>query len=206
MNLGTLITEARYLIDELTEDHYEDERLTAWLNEGQADVAWRLPAPLLPDLGTSWTCHLSNGVDSYTFTPEFIHIATIGLAYASPSGPLGEYRQAKIIPITDWNKLDDDPFWQGTTNWPYASVHGRTVYIDPIPTGGSSNGMKVWYTRPPTDMAADVDTPEIPSFAHRWLVQFAAYKALVEDSDERAQAQLAKYLENFTRFQPQGGR
>jgi len=205
MDLGTLVTESRYLIDELVEGHYEDLRLKAWINEGHADAAWRLPAPLLPKLGTTWTHHLSNGVDEYTFDQEYIQITAVGLRYGDSTGVVGDYRQAKLIPITDWNKLDDSTFWQGTTKWPMAAIFGQLVYIDPVPEGMSTNGMKIWYTRPPTDMVEDTDTPEIPSFSHRWLVQFAVYKAFVEDSDERQNGQLAKYLENFSRFQIQPG-
>ena len=203
MNLTTLLTECRYLLDELTESgsHWTDTRLTAWINEGLADIAVRLPPALLPKLGTSWTKHLSNGVDEYTFDEEYLQITAIGLNYEG-NVKFSDYRQAKIIPVTEWNKLDDSVFWIGTETWPYCAVHGQTVYIDPVPSAASNNGMKIWYVRPPVDLDPDVGagTPELPSFSHRWLVQFAVYKALLEDGDQRAEAELGKYLENFKRF------
>jgi len=202
MTLTTLLLEWRYLLDELTESgsHWTDLRGTAWINEGQGDIAVRLPPALLPKLGTSWTKHLSNGVDAYTFDEEYVQISAIGLNYESSVSKMGDYRQARLIPISDWNKLDDSVFWEGTKTWPNAAIHGQTVYIDPIATGASTDGMKIWYIRPPVDMDSGTDEPEVPQFTHRWLVQFAVYKALLEDGDARANDQLGKYLENFKRF------
>lgn len=203
MQLSELITEARHMLDELVEaeSHWTDARLTIWLNEGQEDVATRLPASLQPKLGDTELQHLSTGVSDYTFDTERIRIDAILLNYTGGILKNSDYNVARVVDISFINALNNNILYEPTTDDPYATIHGNTITVYPDPIGAAVNGLKIFFLKPPTDLSDGTDVPEIPQFAHRWLVIYAVSKALQEDGDEQYKVLYDQYLEKFKKYE-----
>lgn len=196
MLLNTAITELRHFLDEMEVDnsHWDDERLVVFLNEGQGDVASRLPGELQPKLSEIHKQSLQDNQSEYEFTEENVRIDYIK-AYSM---------NCKIVSIPYTNAFIINELETPTTLEPAVTLYGKylTVFPTPEETTGDPYGLEVFYVRPPNDMSLeDNDSPEIPLFSHRWMILYAAYKCLIEDNDGRYKDIFAQYETKFKKYE-----
>lgn len=189
MDLVALEQATRHLLDELdvNNSHYSSARLRLWLNEAQVDIARRLPVPLLPKLAVVKKIHLSVNVKEYNFTDEFLKIE-MALLYNTP---------APILPLSYLEAIEKNTNYLPTTTNPFVIRYGTKLYVYPTPSQSIANGLHIYYIKPPPVLGDDCIIPQIPEFTHFWMVDYAVYKALLEDKDPRSEQLFAKYLERF---------
>jgi hypothetical protein len=195
MLLDTAITELRHFLDEMEVDnsHWDDERLVVFLNEGQGDVASRLPGELQPKLSEIHKQNLQDSESEYEFTEDNVRIDYIK-AYS---------RNCKIVSIPYTNAFFISEFETPTILEPAVTIFGKYITVYPTPTTTYSDGLQTFYVRPPNDMnieSGDTD-PEIPLFSHRWMILYAAYKCLLEDNDGRYKDIFAQYNTKFKKYE-----
>lgn len=195
MLLDTAITELRYFLDEMEVDnsHWDDGRLVVFLNEGQGDVASRLPGELQPKLSEILKQSLLDNQSEYEFTEERVRIDYIK-AYSM---------NCKIVPIPYTNAFYISNLETPTEIEPAATIFGKYITIYPTPTTGSIDGLQIFYVRPPNDMNIESgeNEPDIPLFSHRWMILYAAYKCLLEDNDGRYKDIFAQYNAKFKKYE-----
>ena len=199
MTLAELLVEVRYALDELDLDntHWTDTRLTAFLNEGQDDVAMRLPADLVPDLLTTHTEDLANATQTYSFTQDFVRLDYIITTYSDEDGQ--SYTRNTKLKSLDWyNTMYDNQGQTPDFEHPVALRYGRIIKFFPVPIVTEQDGIEYYYRRPPVDMGGEGDEPELPKQVHRLLVNYAVYRALFEDGDPRAGDEWNKYISYFS--------
>lgn len=198
MNLSELLILTRHVLDETVEDssHWSDTRLTLFLNWGQGDVVSRLSPPLVPQLKARDEKNLVIGTDEYALPTDYMKLEQILLDYDSPSTPEKYVPAITVSPAFRYALLHN-PLWLPSTTDPYAIIENNKVHIFPIPTTLSVDGLRIYYTKQPTEMSGVGDSPELPAFTHRWIVDYAVYIALFEDGDRRYVDKFAEYLEHF---------
>ncbi|GAG90673.1 unnamed protein product [marine sediment metagenome] len=191
MNLVEILARTRNVLDELVEgeSHWTDDRLTRFINEGLVDIAGKLPAPAIPGLWDFDEKHLSNGVSLYDLPSDWCKSVEIFL-YGN---------KAWVLPIQFERALTTNSLYLPSTTYPYvlAPYKQGKVKIFPEPTELVTNGFQHHYLRIPVVISGDNDIPELPYHTHQWAVDYAVYRALFEDGDERATGQFNIYSGHF---------
>lgn len=206
MNLTEIHAAIRHRLDEEDVDnsHWSSDRLTAFTNVAVGDVAKRLPPPLIPLLEMINTQTLSNGVNEYTLPSDFFRIKHVLLNYAPDTQSI--HIPAHIITHEFLHAIFHNSFYEPTTTNPFALIYGGKVLIYPVPTALASQGLKNIYLRPPAQVSAADDIPEVPSWSHDWVVLDAVYLCLSEDDQDKAKSVLGEYLEKFSQFGGMNGK
>ena len=191
MNLLEILTRTRNVLDELVagESHWSDDRLKRFINEGLADIAGKLPAPAIPDLWDFDEQNLSIGVSLYNLPSDWCKSVEIYL-YGI---------QATILPIKFERALTLNSLYLPSTTDPYvlAPYKQGKVKVFPEPTELVVDGFQHHYLRIPVVISGDNDIPELPYHTHQWIVDYAVYRALFEDGDERSGGQYNIYSGHF---------
>lgn len=197
MTLGEMIQILRMEADDAIEPYFwSDDTLTLWLNEAVSEAAIR--ARLIHESEDQNVCTitLTPGQAVYDLHPALYEIDHISFVRS------GETRRQPIRLVStetlddtvhDWRDLSGDP--------EYAIQSDTTIRLVPRPNRDGQVVME-GYRMPMTTMSDPGDTPEINSIHHRYLIQWAIYRAFsVPDSERidpnRAAVALAEFSGYF---------
>ena len=197
MTCGEIITAIRHYLDEVNADnsHWSDSRLMVFIFEGLVDLAVKIPAPLIPKLGSSYYLYLSPTVSNYTFSEDIIKLDCVKV-YG---------KMADLYELRDSNTVTDHSGRIPSKAKPAVVRWGETFTVYPTPGTADAVEKIIWYfTRPPTPISDELDVPEVPSYMHRWLVIFGAYRCLLEDGDtNQATVAYQEYVNSIASILPE---
>ena len=188
----------RAKLNEATAAAWSDTDLAQWLNEGAREVARSTM-----HLETSATFSAVAGTQQYTpvplnaptGTPTPGSVIMINRLEYVPTGTTTSYP----IEYADFNNLDQ-VWWTGQTQQQgtpmYFSCWGMVPNLKIVlyPTPSQAGTFTCYFWRYPATMASSGDVLEVPEGWHDVVVDYAAYMALLRDSDDRWQ----QYLQMFT--------
>jgi hypothetical protein len=187
MTLAQLIALFRQEANDAIEPFlFPDAAVTGWLNEAEDEAAVR--SLLLPDWSTPNVCSIAvtAGTSTYSVHPSVINITR---AAFTPAG--GE---SSCLYQTDVFSLDKKcSQWRTESDEPSNFIHTDTqIRLDRLPASDGVLALEVNRT-PLVAMASSGDTPEIASRHHRYLIQWALFRAFsVPDSETIDAARAAK--------------
>jgi hypothetical protein len=142
------------------------------INEGYADISER----------TEWN-EVSETVSVSTQYVDIMDSVTIDTRLLSVSKAYNN-ASAEWLRWTTWKELDArDWRWDtvtGTPEWMFLRGLQKLGFY-PTPTGATN--IDIFYTKMPTPLAADGDTPGFPDQFHRALVHYALYDLLSQDGE-----------------------
>lgn len=186
MNLGTLRTQVRYNIGETSADFWADAELNSFINEGlhrfcsEERWPWLITegtSQLLaadPDLqlteGVAFSRHVSMTLqksgDTRFYQPKRVSAAK-GFELRGLYSTVGTSSYPEWFYITSVADGDDD---------------GAYIWVARfVPTPTSDMDVDFLYTRTPAELAADNETPDIPTEYHKALVHWAAGTAWLKE-------------------------
>lgn len=89
------------------------------------------------------------------------------------------------LPVSAMDRQIDG--WQGTaygTGTPQAyTVIGNKLYLAPVPSIATTDGIKLLYARWHTDVQSIEDSPDLPNYLHSYVEHFCMMKAYELDED-----------------------
>lgn len=197
MTLAQIRARVRDLLQEETENAWDDADLDNWINDGFRDAAARTLC-----IETSAYKTVDAGVGEYDLPANVVDL---------PSDP-------KIRMVTfdgrrlPRRELDEElsargSSWEESTGQPecYYLWAGR-IGLLPIPS--EAKVLRIWYAKVPQPMASDDVECTLPSWAQAGLVDYAAWRAFSKIGDERAAAHREAYdrlVESLGRSVETGG-
>ena len=197
MKLEELIRRFRVLADDaITNVKWQDEDITDWLNEAQAEAAVR--ARLLLDDYTPAVCEIAvtAGTDSYALHAKVYEISSAAFTPSSSTCAIPVYQISR-------EKLDrDHPQWRSLprANPCWLVQTDTRVRLAPMPSTDGVLRLEA-YRLPLKLLANDMDKPEIHENHHIHLIQWALYRAFsVPDAEQIDPKRSQDGLDNFERY------
>ena len=185
MNSQEMIAYTRLLVKEPTEDHYTDADILQFLNEAQIDVASRLEAKV-------------TSVDVQ---------APAGSSLVAIPVDMLKFKKARIgqtvLPVKDAETLyAEDEDWTSATGMPTNIVPMGLLSVRLYPIPDSQVTVTLEYVQTPSTITDDASSvPELPTYAHRLLCKWAAYKLFLMDRAETAGPMLDEYRNELQEIQ-----
>jgi hypothetical protein len=192
---GTIVTEARDRLNELTPNRWEDRQLRSWINDGIRDVARRSRCHR-----DTATVSATSGTQEYTApaTAFMIH----GVRYNPDSNDqeydLISYRYKDVLAVsqTQLTISENTPriYWQ----WGTSGSMTFGVY----PTPSEDGDFTVHYYAIPADLdteASDITTNvDVPMGWEDCLVDYCIFTAFKSSRDPRWESYKTDYIDNLT--------
>jgi hypothetical protein len=146
-------------------------------------------------------CLLTLGLETtatwtVTAATTFFHMLAIFTDWICPLRIM-DSTGAKIRPATLEDLASLDPGWRTSAGAPvrYASLGSDLVALYQQPSG-SGTVLSVTYAQAPATLAADGDTPAVPSEYHARLVDYAIYRCRQGEGGQEFEKSL-KYFDSF---------
>lgn len=186
MNLGTMRTEVRDVIGELTADFWTNAELNRYLTEahfrfiGEATWPWLL---------TEATGSLAAGVDDLDLPDGVDFTKNINISL-TPEGETRLYQPVRVSPSKGFQlrtmysstTTAQRPSWFYVTS--VADGSGEALFtttIKFVPTPTDTMEVEYQYFRQVPDFTADSDVPDLPVEYHKALVHYAAGTAWLKE-------------------------
>lgn len=183
-------TALRERLDEKSARQWTDPMLDRWLNEGAKDMARKAEV-----LQSTATIDATDGTQTYDLPADAVrvHRATWQNDGDSSSYPL-EYRDFQSADAVWWTQ---QAVTQGTphlfTMWGVPGAVEITLY----PTPSVNGTLSLLYYRLPVTVTDDDTAMDIPAGWEDTMYAYATYMAMMQDRDQRWQAQKALYDEQM---------
>ena len=184
MVLSEIISGIRHSLDEYDVDnsHWDNARLTVFINEGVGETATLLPHELVPDLLFTELKDIGNGSQNYTIESDYLSLDYVIVTLGDENGEDFTH-QAPVFTPAMYNALQDNETHEPSVTTPYIIRWGHSLQLWPVPVVSVSQGMVLYLRRHPAKLTEEDDEPELPENTHSWVVQYACYRALTEDEN-----------------------
>lgn len=181
---STIITYARYYLNESSADFWSDAELLAWINQGTMDIVSRTRC-----LESTETITLASSTVEYTISSSYIDISTV--TYTDSDGNTKGLQKSN--PQTIGHPRDTEPaFWY---EW-----NGK-VGIFPALSSRTTEVATAFYVSTPSALTATSDTIVVPAIYDRALTLYVAAQALLKEEQYGKSARLmGEYLAEIDRF------
>jgi len=142
--------------------------------------------------GETATASLVASQQEYVFPSDILKIKRIEITYDGTN-----WYKVKFFDVNDIDSATDTTTISSNfqTTAPYADIHDSSVFLYPIPTANSTNGLKIWYENEVTELSADTDEPTIPEAYQKGLCYGAATDYFDKEMDTRKSSYMEKKME-----------
>lgn len=134
------------------------------------------------------TTSLVASQQEYVFPSDILKIKRIEITYDGTNWYKVRFADVNTLDTTADSTTVNQNFQ--TTN-PFADIHDSSIFLYPIPTATSTNGLKIWYENEVTELSADADEPTIPEAYQKGL----CYGAATDYFDREAESKKSRYME-----------
>src|SRR6266581_4575958 len=171
MNVSEISTRVKRIFGDEAGVQLLDSDIINWINDGQRQIA--ASSELLQ---TRAATNLTAMTMEYEFPPDFLAIRSIR-AYGIRLKPIAMQEADDQFPMWDniANRETGKPqvFWQ----W------GDSFFLYPVPDESVVAGLVMYYTRIPTKVTLQTDSPELPELYHDRIVDFVMKSAYEMDEN-----------------------
>lgn len=199
MTKAELIQDLKNLIGPSVETG--DPGLATWINDAYLSICDEIAAVNPEYFTKAVTASTLAGQQEYDLPDDFEKALMVNIQLD------GVWQRALPLPaIKDTGvhaRADSAGFNAGT---PYYYILGGQIGFEPIPAETTTGNIKLWYVYAPSELAADSDTPALPTRFHH-VLKYGAYAAYLDQDDEhvaaenmrrRFDAKVAALVENMT--------
>jgi hypothetical protein len=197
VKLGDLRDQFRSQVDDLSTPYdFSDTEVDDWLNQAVEEAAMR--ADLLLEVDDARVCEIAVTAGTATYS---LHEKITRVTYATFT-PAGETTPIKLELIDRDELTRRRPAWRTDEDVPsFLLVEAGKARLAPKPTGDGTLNLEV-YRLPMRSMVNDVDKPEIQEKHHRFLADWAEFRAYSKPDGEtqdlgRAAAAAARFEHQF---------
>jgi hypothetical protein len=181
MNLGDVRTRVKRQFGDESQVQINDSDITRWVNDAQRFVVMQSDGLLQK----AATADLVANQQEYSVPTDLLILRSIStrLTASTPYFPLiGLSPQEFDQKIGDW---DGGSVNSGTAG--YYHIYGTVIKLWPIPVATLTAGLKIYYSKIPTDVAVDADTIDLPLMYHSAVVNYCLQQAYeLDDSSWEA--------------------
>lgn len=158
-----------------------DEDLFRWINGAQREVVLQNEEILQ----TVITTDLVADQNEYPFPADALVVRTLRMKTAS----MLSYQYILPLNLQEFDKLIDG--WDGTVHGTsqtsfYFTIYERSIFLFPTPDRSTVDGLKILYSRRPTEIALTTDPIVLPEEYHNAIVTYMIAQANVLDEDYEA--------------------
>lgn len=195
MDKDALIARFRREADDTNAPYlWPDEDVTAWLDEAEQEASIR--AHLLPERTNAAVCEITvtEGTDTYD-----LHDAVLEVKVARFLPDAGDAVRLTVVSVDGMDRIK--PNWRdGAADAPKFLVQDEQTAIL-VPTPSASGLVKLEVNRLPLQSFEDKEVPEIGLAHHRYLVNWALFKAFSKpDAETIDPTRAAKAEADFNRY------
>jgi len=172
MNLGDVRTRVKRQFGDESQVQINDSDITRWANDAQRFIVMQSEGLLQK----SATADLVASQQEYSVPSDLLILRSIStrLTTSTPYFPL-----IGLSPQEFDQKIGD---WEGGSgvNSGYAGyyhIYGALIKLWPIPVASLTAGLKIYYSRLPTDVAVDADVLDLPITYHSAVVNYCLQQA-----------------------------
>ena len=144
------------------------------------------------------TTDLVTAQQEYTLPTDILKIKRVEVTFDGTT-----WREARPMDINEKTGANDtlSISQDFSTNSPYYDLMDESVFLYPIPTAGSTAGLKVWYEKLPTELTNATDEPNFARPFHKVLA-YGAAKDFFEKYLEKGanQSKVVSMENNITRY------
>ena len=145
--------------------------LNKWYQEISADVL--LSMDEWDVQGEIATASLVANQEEYTWPSDLLRIKRIEVTYDGTNWyrvhPI-DIQEPEVSIATDANINEEF-----STNDPRYDTHDNSIFLFPVPTANSTNGLKIWYEKEVAELSSNSDEPNLAEPFHRLLSIGASY-------------------------------
>lgn len=157
-------------INDSDQTSFDDATIFRWINDGMRELA--VSNDLLQKKGTLVTV---TGTSVYSWPADVLQLHSV------------KWKGLKLKALS-MQEADDLLPTPSTTTYPVGTptsfwVWAGQLNLWPAPDAGDATSLTVFYTKVPTEVAANGDTPEIPVQYHNRLVEYCIAQAAEADGD-----------------------
>lgn len=198
MNIEALVQAFRVAAEDTVQPYFvEDEQAVEYLNEAENEAALRMR--LLHESSDADVCEIDVAAGTAVYA---LHASLFELTHTAFRLDGATERTPVTLVSTDW--LDQKlPCWRDEQDTPRYAVQLETsIRLVPKPSAAGTLLLE-GYRLPlvPMEDGTDHDSPEIHAAHHRYLVEWALYRAYsVPDTELQDVERAAAALERFTRY------
>lgn len=199
MNVGDIKTRVKRQFGDESNVQINDNDIVRWINDAQRFVVMQSDNLLQK----SATADLIASQQDYTLPMDLLILRSISqrIDISQPYFPMtGLSLQEFDQRIGGW---DGGSVNKGTAG--YYCVYGSLIKLWPIPQASLSAGIKIYYSRIPTDVVVDSDTIDLPLMYHNAVVNYCLQQAYELDDGSWDAAKL-KSSQVLTDIQMNKGR
>lgn len=173
MNVSEIATRVKRQFGDEAGIQFDDSDVIRWVNDGMQEIA--LQNQLFQTLAST---DIVAGTNSYEMPPDILTLTLV--EYIDSSG-----NQAKLKYLNYNEALEiTNSTETGTPTIFY--TWANAIYLFPRPDTARTGGLRLFYTRQITPVAATTDTPEIPLQYHNRLVEYCLQQAYELDENWQA--------------------
>ncbi len=186
MNVSDIKTRVFRSFHDVANVQIAPEDIIKWINDGQRKIVLESEGILT----TSTTNSAVAGTSTYSLPTDLLVLRSIQF---KGSGEQSFY-SLEYLSRQEFDEYIDG--WNGTaysrsTPTVYTVESGQIVLF-PTPVANGTSNIKIYYSRMPTDVALDSDTPSLPLLYHNALVWYCLQQAYVLDQDWNAAGNAAQ--------------
>lgn len=177
MNLGEIRTRIQRTFGDESGVQITNEDVVRWVNDAQRAIV--LENDTL--LQSTALANSIAGTQEYSLPVDLLILQ--GVSYKGPSDV--SYTKLRGMDRQKFDEYIDG--WDGT-NYQQGSpaayfVWDSKIEVFPIPDTSTVSAFKIWYNRKPTDIADDIDVPDLPEIYHTAIVNTCLAAAYEMDED-----------------------
>lgn len=154
-----------------------DADIIRWINEGQRHIVSTNEGLLEKIVTANSVVNQQN----YTLPTDLLIMHSMSFQDLAVTS----YTKLKAFSLNQFNEYVDG--WDGSTYSPGTpsiyTIFAGNIIVFPIPLVSVANAFKIYYTRQPTDVVNNVDTPDLPLLYHDVLVKYCMQQAYETDAN-----------------------
>lgn len=171
MNVGDVKTRVKRQFGDEAQAQINDTDIVRWINDAQRFVVMQSDSLLQK----SATADLVASQQDYSMPTDLLILRSISqrISESMPYYPMTGYSLQEFDQrIGGWDSSDVN---KGTAG--YYCTYGSVFKLWPIPQTSITAGLKIYYSRTPTDVVLDADTIDLPLMYHNAVVNYCLQQA-----------------------------
>jgi hypothetical protein len=182
MNVSDIITRVKRSFGDESAVQIEDDDIIRWINDCQRETVMHNESLL----SAVTELDLTVDVNEYEFPEDLFILRSVRIKMSGDKS----YKAVEAVNLQQFDRMYDG--WDGTkygTGVPSVyTTYNNKIFIYPTPQGSSTDGLKLLYSKIPTEIVTSADGLSLPLEYHNSVVKYCMAQAHTLDEDYEAKA------------------
>lgn len=172
MNLGQIVNRVQTQVGDLSGILITRVAVVDWANEGQLEIVRKTEC-----ITKHKQTNTISSDGSYELPTDFLFMKRVTL----------DGTKLEETTLDDLDNLSRGVDLVGVSTPTHFYVSDNVLFLFPSPSTGGTGNLDIWYVRQPAELVNDEDTPDIPVWMHKEIVQYCKIQARELDDDPENQ-------------------